>query len=136
VSTYPQKQTPVDDIDRTPVFFKVGIVVVSILVALAIFGCAGIGLAAPKGFDQQLAESYGVHTAVLSATATAVTAGSISSTEASLVQSQAMKARQLLDTAKAIESTNPAGATNDLQLATSALVALQTYLNSQAAKGK
>jgi hypothetical protein len=107
-----------------------------VLAIVSIFGCSTIGLSTPKGFDQQLAESYGVHTAVVSATATAVTAGSISSTEAGIVQAQAMKARQLLDTAKAIEVTNPAGATNDLQLATSALVALQTYLNSQAAKGK
>jgi hypothetical protein len=107
-----------------------------VLAIVSIFGCSTIGLSTPKGFDQQLAEAYGVHTAVLSATATAVTTGAISSAEAGIVQAQAVKARELLDTSKAIEQVNPAGAANDLQLATTALVALQTYLNNQAAKGK
>jgi len=104
------------------------------LTALALtflVGCASLGLATPKGFDQQLATAYGVHTAVVSATAAALTSGSISSAEAAAVQTQALTARQLLDTAKTLETANPAGATNDLTLATTALTAIQTYLNSR-----
>ena len=94
-------------------------------------GCASLGLATPKGFDQQLAAAYGVHTAVVSATATALTAGSISSAEATAVQTQALTARQLLDTAKTLETANPTGASNDLTLASSALTAIQQFLNAR-----
>jgi hypothetical protein len=98
-------------------------------------GCAQLGLATPKGFDQQLAEAYGVHTAVVSATATALTSGALTSAEAAQVQTQERSARAMLDAAKAVEQTNPTGASNDLVLATTALSALQAYLNSQT-KGK
>ena len=94
-------------------------------------GCASLGLATPKGFDQQLATAYGVHTAVVSATAAALTSGSISSAEAAAVQTQALTARQLLDTAKTLETANPAGASNDLTLASSALTAIQQFLNAR-----
>lgn len=122
--------------DRIPTHkipYKVLLVLFLVLVALAIFGCASLGLATPQGLDQQLAEAYGVHTAVVSATATAVTTGTISSTEGALVQTQANIARETLDTAKSIETSNPTGASNDLTLATTALTAIQTYLNSQTA---
>ena len=95
-------------------------------------GCASLGLTAPKGFDQQLASAYGVHTAVVSATTTALTNGAITSTEAQAVQTQALTSRTLLDTAKAAESAgNTAGASNNLSLALAGLTALQNYLNSQ-----
>jgi hypothetical protein len=97
----------------------------------ALVGCSSLGLATPKGFDQQLAQAYGIHTAVVSATTTAVTAGTISSAEATQVQTQAISARTMLDTAKSLETTNPTAASNDLALATTALTALQTYLNSR-----
>jgi hypothetical protein len=98
---------------------------------LVLSGCSALGLATPKGFDQQLATGYGVHTAVVQATTVALTSGSISSIEAEVVQKQALASRQMLDTAKSIETSNPAGASNDLALATSALAALQSYLNSR-----
>lgn len=96
--------------------------------------CASLGLSTPKGFDQQLAEAYSVHTAVLQATTTAVNAGSLTSAEATQVQSQANSARALLDSARVAETAgNTSGASNDLTLAVSALTALQNFLN---AKGK
>jgi len=98
---------------------------------LAITGCASLGLATPKGFDQNLATAYSVHTAVLQATTTALSAGTISSVEAQAVMTQAMQARTLLDTAHTLETANPAGANNDLVLATTALTAIQTYLNAR-----
>lgn len=98
--------------------------------------CSFLGLATPQGFDQQLAEAYGVHTAVASATATAVSTGAISSAEATTVQAQVVSVRALLDTAKSLEQTNPAGANQDLVLATAGLTALQSYLNSRIGASK
>lgn len=101
------------------------------LVVTLIVACSALGLATPKGFDQQLATAYGVHTAVANATAVAVSTGALTSGEATQVQTQVLSARALLDTAKAVESANPAAASQDLTLAESALKALQTYLNSR-----
>lgn len=94
------------------------------LTACSLFG-------SPKGFDQQLAAAYGVHTAVVQATTTALTSGTITSAEAQAVQTQAISARQLLDTAHSLEGTNLATAQGDLTLATTALTAIQTYLSSR-----
>lgn len=100
--------------------------------AVLFSGCNSLGLATPKGFDQQLAQAYGVHTAVISATATALMAGTITSAEAQAVQVQALNARTILDTAKAAENIgNTAGAANNLTLAVTALTAIQSYLNNQ-----
>ena len=106
------------------------------LMVTLVIGCSALGLATPKGFDQSLAEAYGVHTAVASATATAVSTGAISSAEATTVQAQVVSARTMLDTAKALELSNPTGAQSDLTLATTALTALQTYLNSRGVVSK
>jgi hypothetical protein len=95
-----------------------------------IAACSTLGLAAPQSFDEQLAEAYGVHTAVVSATATALTAGAITRAEAQAAQTQEVGARAMLDAAKAAESTNTTGAENDLTLATSALSAIEAYLKS------
>lgn len=93
--------------------------------------CASVGLPTPKGFDQQLAAAYGVHTSVVQATTTALTTGAISVNDAEAVQGMEKNARALLDTAKAAETAgNTAGASSELALATSALTALQTYLNA------
>jgi hypothetical protein len=103
--------------------------VVLLLGSLLFSGCSLFG--SPKGFDQQLAAAYGIHTAVVSATATALTTGVITSAEATSVQTQALTARTLLDTAKGLEGTNLSGAQGDLTLAITALTAIQTYLNSR-----
>ena len=105
------------------------------LLLVLLSSCAALGLTTPKGFDQQLASAYGVHTAVVSATTTALTTGSISSADAEHVQTIATTSRTLLDTAKVAESTgDTAGAQQNLTLALSALTALQAYLNQHGAK--
>lgn len=103
-----------------------------LLPLLLILGsCAQLGLTTPQGFDQQLASAYGIHTAVISATTTALTAGSLSSADATQVQTIAVTSRTLLDTAKTAEvAGDTVGAQKNLVLATSALQALQTYLNN------
>ena len=104
-------------------------------VVLALAGCASLGLTQPKGFDQSLAEAYGVHTAVLSATATAITAGTLSSADGTAINGMAQNARTLLDSAKAAETAgDAAGAQSKLVLATTALTTLQNYLNSHGGK--
>ena len=98
-------------------------------------GCATIGLSTPQSFDESLAEAYGVHTAVVSAAAAALTAGSITVAEAKAVETQAESSRALLDAARVAEvagaTAQPQEAQNDLTLAETALTALQTYLNAQ-----
>lgn len=94
-------------------------------------GCSSLGLSTPKGFDQSLAEAYGTHTAVASAAAVAVSTGALTSAEGASIQAQVLSSRQLLDAAKSVEVNNPTGAQNDLNLALTALTALQTYLNAQ-----
>ena len=104
---------------------------VTSLILLLLTACSTVGLPSPKGFDQQLATAYSVHTAVVQATTTALTAGSISVNDAEAVQGMEKNARSLLDAAKAAEiAGNTAGASSELALATSALTALQTYLNN------
>ncbi len=98
---------------------------------LLLCSCAQLGLTTPKGFDQQLAQAYGIHTAVISATTTALTAGTLSSADAAQVQTIATTSRTLLDTAKAAEiAGDTAGAQKNLVLAMSALQALQNYINA------
>lgn len=94
--------------------------------------CGALGLTAPKGFDQQLAEAYGVDTAVLQAATTALNTKAITAAEATEVNKQAISTRALLDAAKAAEQEgNTKGASSDLALATAALTALQQYLNGR-----
>lgn len=106
--------------------------VLAALLLTGIAACSSLGLTPPKGFDQSLAEAYGVHTAVLNATTTALNSGSINSSEASEVATQATSARSLLDLAKAAETAgNAAGAQRDLALASTALNALNSYLQGK-----
>ncbi len=103
--------------------------------ALLLNACGSLGLATPQGFDQQLATAYSVHTAVVQATTTALAAGTISTNDAESVQNMEKNARSLLDAAKTAETAgNAASASSDLALATSALSALQQYLNSNGSK--
>jgi hypothetical protein len=105
----------------------------TLLALLLLSGCAAFPQ--PKGFDQQLATAYGVHTSVVQATTTALIAGTISVKDAEAVQGMEKNARSLLDAAKAAEEAgNPTGASSELALATNALTALQSYLNAKGAK--
>lgn len=96
-------------------------------IAIAIGACATI---APQSTDESIAYGYGVYTGVENALSVALENGSITKTQATKVDADAGKARALLDAARAAEAVNPSGATNDLSLATAALTALQTWLNS------
>ena len=105
------------------------------LVALTLsvlVGCASLGLSKPQSFDEQLANAYGVHTAVLSTTSYALTRDVVSSTDATMINAQAQNARALLDAAHAAEAAGDlAGANSKLALALSVLTSLQTFINSK-----
>lgn len=104
--------------------------VLVLLALLSLAGCQSLGLATPQSFDERLANAYGVHAAVVQATATALTTGKITTADAVAVQGMEKNARALLDSAKSVEQINPSGAQTNLNLALSALTALQTYLNT------
>ena len=101
---------------------------------LCLTACSALGLSSPTSFDQRLASAYGIHTAVVQATTTALQNNSISVADATTVQGMEKNARTLLDSAKAIEQTDPQGAQTNLTLALSALTALQQYVNTHQKK--
>lgn len=105
------------------------------VMVLLFAGCAALGLPTAKGFDQQLGEAYGVHTAVLQTIAVGTASGQLSSVDAVSINGIAVNSRVLLDSAKAIETAgDQAGAQSKLAMATSLLTQLQTYLNSHVSK--
>jgi hypothetical protein len=103
--------------------------VVMCLMMACLMACATLS------FDEDLASAYTAHTAVVNAATQAVTAGTLSSTQGQQVLTMAQSSRALLDAAKAAETAgNASGASNELQLASSALSALQTFVNSEVKK--
>lgn len=99
-----------------------------------ITGCASLGLAPADSFDARLAYAYGTHTAVLQAASAAVNAGTLSKQDGATVLTLATQSRVLLDSARAVESTDPTTAAGRLQLATQVLTQIQTYLQSKGVK--
>lgn len=98
---------------------------------LMLSACASLGMQPAQTFNQKLAYAIGIHTAVLQATTAAVNAHTLSSSDAQAVLTQADNARTLLDAAAAANTAGDiTGATNKLQIATAALTALQSYLNT------
>lgn len=108
----------------------------SLAVAVLSFitGCASLGLTPAGSFDARLAYAYGTHTAVLQAASAAVTAGTISKKDGETVLTLATQSRALLDSARAVENTDPTTAAGRLTLAVNVLTQIQTYLQSKGVK--
>jgi hypothetical protein len=104
----------------------------ALLLALALTGCAQIGLQQAQSFDEKLAYSYAGIASIRSTTAASLMAGSIKLADAEQVQTLADQARTLLDSARALENSDATTANGKLLLASSILLQLQTYV---AAKG-
>jgi hypothetical protein len=101
---------------------------------LLLSGCTILGITKPLTFDEQLATAYTAHTTVVQAATVAVRAGSLSSSQGDKLSAMANTSRSILDAAKAAETAgNTAGASAQLILATSALTAIQTFLNTSKA---
>jgi hypothetical protein len=101
------------------------------IIAGFLAACAAVGLAPAQSFDQQLAYAYGTHTAVLDLTNQALQAGKLTPAEARQVSTIADNARSILDSAKAVETSDLATATGRLTLASKLLDQLQTYLQTR-----
>lgn len=101
---------------------------------LVLCSCAQLGITKAQSFDQKLAYAEQVDTAVLTASTASLRAQQISSSDHEHVITIADQAKGLIDSAKLLSTTDPAGANAKLALATSVLTQLQQYLNSR--KGK
>lgn len=122
-----------DDANDQAGFVRPLMLAVLLAIAAPVFvtlpGCAQFGLAQPASFSDRLAYSYGTHTAVLAAATASLEAGEIGSEDATRVLKVADQARQALDAARlAAGAGDVATAEGRLQLATSLLTELQTYL--------
>lgn len=103
----------------------------TVLLLVLLAGCAQLGMAPAQNFDQKLAYAYGVHTAVINATAAALDAKSIRSTDAEQVKTLADQSRSLLDAAKVASAGGDLTTANSkLLLGTQILEQLQAYLRS------
>ena len=104
-------------------------------VLIMITACAALGLSAPQGFDQQLAQAYGVHTAVVQTASQSLDSGAMSQEDGRRVYQLAQDSRSVLDAAKAAElAGDQAGAQKNLVLALTGLNALQSFLTSKGVK--
>ena len=108
------------------------LLIIPLLAMLA--SCTMLGITKPLTFDEQLATAYTAHTTVVQAATVAVQAGSLSSAQGDKVSAMANTSRSILDAARAAEvAGNTAGASAQLILATTALTAIQTFLNTSKA---
>lgn len=102
---------------------------------MVLVGCASLGTEPAQTFSQKLAYAEGVHSAVLDATTSAVTAGTVGSADAQKILVQADQAEVVLNAAAAAHKAgDEAGANAKLAVALNALTALQEYLRAQGAK--
>lgn len=104
------------------------------LAILALAGCQSLGLAPAQTLDQKLAYGYAGVTTALTTIASATTAGQLTSIQATNANALALQVKSVLDSARALESTNAPAAQNDLTLAISSLTAVQTYLTATGVK--
>lgn len=103
------------------------------LLAALVCACSTLNLAPAQSFGQRLAYAYGAHTAVLEATARAHAAGSLSAADVQHVTGAADQSRALLDAARELQASDPAGADTRLQTAAHILAELQTWLRARGA---
>jgi hypothetical protein len=94
-------------------------------------GCTALGLAPAQTFNEKFAYAEASHTAVMQAASNAVTAGQLSSADASKVLSDADNVETVLMAAQSANAAgDAAGANNKLAIATAALTSIQAYLDA------
>lgn len=102
-----------------------------LIAALAVaflIGCAAIGSPTPDTFNQKLAVAVASVTEVRNTATTLLVAKKISAPDARNIQAQADVAREGLDVARGMSTTDLSEASTRLEVANTALRALQTYL--------
>jgi len=99
---------------------------------VSLHGCQNLGLQSPRGLGDSIAYGYSTLAAVRNTAATELKADVITVAEAQDVQKQADQVRAVLDAAKtAYTAGDVTTAQGKLAVATSALTALQTYLQNK-----
>lgn len=100
------------------------------LLSTGIVGCASLGLAPAQNLDQKIAYAYAGLTTALQGIATATQAGQLTAAQATNANNMSLNVKAVLDTARALETSNATAAANDLALATAALTDVNNYLKS------
>jgi putative exporter of polyketide antibiotics len=108
------------------------LVLVPLLCALG--ACSSLGLATPQTLDQKLAYGYSGVATALNTIATATIAGQLTSAQATNANGMVLQVKGILDTARALETSNAPSAQNDLTLALSSLASVQQYLTAAGVK--
>jgi hypothetical protein len=105
---------------------------IALPLVVSMSGCTTPGLTQASSFSQKAAYTLGMHTAVLDSTTQALELGDITSEDATRVLKVADEARRGIDAALLASSVGDVStAEGRLQLATSLLTELQTYLRRQ-----
>jgi hypothetical protein len=106
----------------------------ALALALLLTGCATLGLVAPQTTDQKLAYAEGAVIAAQQSITQALTAGLLTSAQATNANAMTLSALAVIKTGRSLETTNATAAANDLALATNAIAGIQTYLTSAGVK--
>jgi hypothetical protein len=98
---------------------------------LVLSSCSLLGVATPQTFNERLGAGYSTVTASRDATATLLSSGKLSASDAQNVQDQLNTARTGLDLARQVHATNPPAGDAKLDAVVTGLTALQAYLQSR-----
>ena len=109
-------------------------VLVLVCVASGLSACSSLGIAPAQTLYQKLAYVEGAVIAVQQSVVTALQAKQITSTEGTNINNMALSVLAIVASARGLEGTNVASATNDLTLAQAALTSLQSYLTTAGVK--
>jgi hypothetical protein len=111
---------------------RVPIYVAAWLLCALLAGCPSIGLIKPESFQERLAAAYTLNTTIRDATASSLSSGAISSTDAEKALQQTREFRTRLDQVRAVAGTDLSTAEARL---TAIATALQELRSELAAKG-
>lgn len=106
-----------------------------LILAFVLAACQQLGLAEPQTFDERLAYAYSNNAAIRKSAADALTAKTITASDAKQVLTTTDTAREALDQARGFQQAGDTStALGKLQLATSLLSTVQTFLQSRGVK--
>lgn len=102
--------------------------IICVVLFALVVGCAALGSPTPDTFNQKLAVAVASVSEVRGTAVTLLAVKKISVSDAKNIQAQADVAREGLDVARSMSGTNLSDATTRLEVANTALKALQAYL--------
>jgi hypothetical protein len=104
--------------------------ILSTVLVICLHACAGLGGVVPKTFEDKVGAAQITVTQVRSAALNLSRMGIISVADLQNTQDSANKARDGIDIARAMRSSDPVGAENKLQMTLAVLQAATTYICS------